>query len=128
MPNRSVIATEQAPAAIGTYSQAIKTGNTVYLSGQIALDPASGELMNASIETEIRQVFANLSAVCEAAGGNLQQVVKFNIYLIDLGNFAQVNDIMVELLQKPYPARATLGIASLPKGARVEIDAVMVID
>lgn len=128
MPNRSVISTDQAPAAIGTYSQAIKTGNTVYLSGQIALDPASGDMVNASVDAEIQQVFANLSAVCAAAGGNLQQVVKFNIYLTDLGNFGRVNDAMVKLLQKPYPARATLGIASLPKGARVEIDAVMVID
>ena len=128
MPNRSVIATDQAPAAIGTYSQAIKAGDTVFLSGQIALDPATGELVNHSMAAEIEQVFANLTAVCEAAGGSLQQVVKFNIYLTDLGNFALVNDTMVKLLQKPYPARATLGIASLPKGARVEIDAVMVID
>lgn len=127
MPNRSVIVTDKAPAAIGTYSQAIKTGDTVYLSGQIALNPA-GELVNDSVEAEVRQVFANLSAVCEAAGGNLQQVVKFTIYLTDLANFALVNDTMIELLQAPYPARATLGIASLPKGARVEIDAVMVID
>lgn len=127
MPNRSVIATDKAPTAIGTYSQAIKTGNTVYLSGQIALSP-EGDMVNDTVEAEVRQVFANLSAVCEAAGGSLQQVVKFTIYLTDLANFGLVNETMLELLQAPYPARATLGIATLPRGARVEIDAVMVID
>ncbi len=128
MPNRSVISTGQAPDAIGPYSQAIKAGGTVYLSGQIALDPETGELVNDSVEAEAKQVFSNLKAVCEAAGGSLEQVVKFNIYLTDLGNFGLVNDIMKTLLEAPYPARATLGIASLPKGARVEIDAILVID
>lgn len=128
MPNRSVISSEQAPAAIGTYSQAIKTGNSVYLSGQIALDAATGEMNNASIETEIEQVFSNLAAVCEAAGGSLQQVVKFTIYLTDLAHFGLVNDAMERTLQAPYPARAAIGVAALPRGARVEADAIMVID
>lgn len=127
MTNRSVISTDKAPSAIGPYSQAIKTGDTVYLSGQIALDPESGELVNHSMDAEIRRVFDNLSAVCEAAGGALGDMVKLNIYLTDLNDFALVGDVMKTYLAEPFPARATLGIAALPKGARIEIDGFMVI-
>lgn len=128
MPNRSVISTNNAPGAIGPYSQAIKTGNTVYLSGQIPLDPATGEMVNDSFQAEVDQVFKNLTGVCEAAGGALKDIVKFNIYVTDLANFAVVNATMERLLEKPYPARATLEISGLPKGAQVEIEGVMVID
>lgn len=125
---RQIIQTEAAPAAIGTYSQAVRCGSTVYLSGQIALDPASMELRNATIEDEIHQVFTNLRAVAEAAGGSLAQIAKLGIFLTDLGHFATVNRIMGEYFQPPFPARAAVGVAALPKGARVEADAVMVLD
>ena len=125
---REIINTDKAPQAIGTYSQAVKIDNTVYLSGQIPLIPATMEMNNADIATEIRQVFDNLSAVAQAAGGSLQDIAKLNIFLIDLNHFALVNEIMAEYFQQPYPARAALGVASLPKEAGVEMDAVMVID
>src|ERR1043165_3939763 len=122
---RENIHTNDAPAAIGTYTQAVKVGDTVYLSGQIPLDPKSMTLTNASIEDEINQVFKNLRAVAVAAGGTLQHVVKLNVFLTDLGNFAKVNEIMSQYFQQPYPARAAIGVASLPRGARIEADAVM---
>lgn len=123
---RQIIATPEAPAAIGTYSQAVKAGNTVYLSGQIGLDPASMQLVD-GIEAQIHQVFANLRAVAQAAGGNLADVVKLNVFLTDLGHFAKVNEIMAQYFSVPYPARAAVGVASLPRGALVEADAVMVL-
>jgi reactive intermediate/imine deaminase len=126
--SREIIATENAPAAIGTYSQAVKVGNTVYLSGQIPLVPATMEMVNTGIADEIHQVFRNLSAVCEASGGSLQQIAKLNIFLTDLGNFATVNSIMAEYFQQPYPARAAIGVAQLPKAAGVEMDGILVLD
>lgn len=125
---RQIIHTDQAPAAIGPYSQAVRCGDTVYLSGQIPLDPATMELVNASVEDEIHQVFRNLRAVCNAAGGSLADIAKLNIYLTDLGNFPLVNGIMAEYFSEPYPARAAIGVSQLPKGARVEADAVLVLD
>ena len=114
--SREIISTDKAPQAIGTYSQAVKAGNTVYLSGQIPLDPATMEMVNSDITAEIHQVFKNLTAVCEAAGGSLQDIAKLNIFMTDLGNFATVNAIMAEYFQQPYPARAAIGVAALPKG------------
>lgn len=122
---RKTISTDSAPRAIGAYSQAVRAGGTVYLSGQIALDPTSGEMISGEFEPQVRQVFANLSAVAAAAGGTLDDAVKLNIYLTDLSNFAIVNNVMAELFIQPYPARATIGIASLPRGALIEIDAVL---
>ena len=124
---REIIRTEQAPAPIGTYSQAVKVGDTVYLSGQIPLDPATMELA-AGIEAQIRRVFGNLGAVAEAAGGDLAKVVKLTVFLTDLSHFPLVNQIMAEYFQEPYPARAVIGVAALPRGAAVEMDAVMVLD
>jgi reactive intermediate/imine deaminase len=124
---REIIKTEQAPAAIGTYSQAVKVGATVYLSGQIPLDPSTMELVEGT-EAQIRRVFDNLSAVAQAAGGSLGQVVKLTIFLIDLRHFALVNRVMAEYFQEPYPARAAVGVATLPRGAQVEMDAVLVLD
>lgn len=121
-----VISTDKAPAAIGTYSQAVQVGNTVYFSGQIPLDPESMELQNDSIETQIHQVFKNLSAVAAAAGGSLNDIVKLNIFLTDLSCFAKVNEIMSEYFEQPYPARAAIGVKELPKGANVEMDGIMV--
>lgn len=126
--SREIVHTADAPAAIGTYSQAVKVGRTVYLSGQIPLDPVSMALTNASIEDEIHQVFKNLAAVAKASGGGLQNLVKLNIYLTDLGHFAKVNEIMGQYFQQPYPARAAIGIASLPRGSRIEADGVLVLD
>lgn len=126
--SRTIIKTDDAPAAIGTYSQAVKCGNTVYLSGQIPLDPKTMTLVNATIEDEIHQVFKNLRAVAMAAGGGLGDFAKLNVFLTDLGHFAKVNEIMATYFAEPYPARAAIGVASLPRGARVEADAVMVID
>lgn len=123
---RNAIATEHAPAAIGPYSQAVRAGGTVYLSGQIPLDPASGELVQADIATEARRVFDNIKAVCEAAGGSLDEVARIGIYLTDLSDFAAVNAVMADYFQAPYPARSTIQVAGLPKGARVEVDAVLV--
>ncbi len=125
MSKREIIATDQAPAAIGTYSQAVKVGNTVYLSGQIPLDPASMTLVEGDIEASIVRVFDNLQAVAKAAGGSLQDVVKLNVFLTDLGNFAKVNEVMARYFQQPYPARAAIGVAALPKGAQVEMDCVL---
>jgi reactive intermediate/imine deaminase len=122
---REIIRTEKAPQAIGTYSQAVKAGNTVYLSGQIPLDPATMELVTDSMEAQIRRVFDNLKAVAEAAGGGLSDVAKLNIFLTDLSHFALVNQVMAEYFSEPYPARAAIGVASLPKGAAVEMDAVL---
>ncbi len=127
MTNKVVISTDQAPQAIGTYSQAVKTGNTVYLSGQIPLDPASGEMVSDDIEQQINRVFSNLAAVAVAAGGGLQDIVKLNVYLTDLADFPQINEAMASLFTEPYPARAAIGVAALPKDAKVEVDAVMVI-
>jgi reactive intermediate/imine deaminase len=123
---KTIIATPAAPAAIGTYSQAVRAGNTVYLSGQIGLDPASMQLVD-GIEAQIHQVFGNLRAVAIAADGSLADVVKLNVFLTDLGHFAKVNEIMAQYFGQPYPARAAVGVASLPRGALVEADAVMVI-
>lgn len=128
MPNRSIISTEKAPKAIGTYSQAVKVGDTVYLSGQIPLDPKSMRLSTGDMEAQIVQVFENLKAVCEAAGGSLQQIVKLNIFLIDLKHFALVNEVMARYFQQPYPARAAVAVAALPKDAQVEMDGIMVIE
>ena len=124
---KEIIATNQAPQAIGTYSQAVKVGNTVYLSGQIALIPETMELREGDISERIHQVFKNLTAVCEAAGGTLQDIVKLNIYLTDLAHFATVNEIMAQYFEQPYPARAAVGVKELPKGTDVEMDAVMVL-
>ena len=123
--SREIISTEKAPQAIGTYSQAVKTGKTVYLSGQIPLVPETMEMVGGDIEQQIRRVFDNLSAVAEAAGGSLADVAKLNIFLVDLSNFAKVNEVMAEYFNEPYPARAAIGVASLPKDAGVEMDAVM---
>lgn len=128
MSNKSIIQTENAPEAIGTYSQAVKVGDTVYLSGQIPLVPETMELVGGEIDHQIKQVFDNLKAVCEAAGGDLSNIVKLNIFLTDLNNFATVNGIMATYFERPYPARAAIGVASLPKGAEVEMDGILVLD
>ena len=122
---RQIIQTDQAPKAIGTYSQAVKVGNTVYLSGQIPLDPQTMNLVEGDMSAQIRRVFDNLSAVAKAAGGTLNDVAKLNIFLTDLNHFALVNEIMAQYFDQPYPARAAIGVAALPKGAVVEMDAVM---
>ncbi|MGM0571039.1 RidA family protein [Marinobacter sp.] len=127
MSNKSIIQTDAAPEAIGTYSQAVKAGDTVYLSGQIPLDPETMEVVAGDFADKTRRVFENLKAVCEAAGGGLQDIVKLNIYMTDLANFATVNEVMATYFQEPYPARAAIGVAALPKGVPVEMDAVMVI-
>lgn len=123
---RLIVATPHAPAAIGTYSQAVKVGDTVYLSGQIGLDPASMQLVD-GIDAQIVRVFDNLKAVAEAAGGSLGDVVKLNVFLTDLGHFAKVNETMAQYFAEPFPARAAVGVAALPRGALVEADAVMVV-
>lgn len=125
---RTPIHTDKAPAAIGTYSQAIKAGSTLYLSGQIPLDPKTMQLVEGDIDAHIARVFENLKAVAEAGGGSLAQVVKLNVFLTDLGNFSRVNEIMARYFRQPYPARAAIGVAALPKGAQVEMDAVIVLD
>ena len=122
---RKTIQTDHAPKAIGTYAQAVRTGNTVYLSGQIPLVPDTMELLDGDMDAQVRRVFDNLAAVAEAAGGSLADVVKLNVFLTDLGHFALVNEIMAEYFREPYPARAAVGVAALPKGAQVEMDAVM---
>ncbi|OGV49973.1 MAG: reactive intermediate/imine deaminase [Legionellales bacterium RIFCSPHIGHO2_12_FULL_42_9] len=122
------IHTELAPAAIGTYSQAIRFGNTVYLSGQIPLDPKTMQLCSEDIRAQIEQVLMNLSAVCEAAGGKLSQIVKLNVYLIDLNHFPLINEAMSRYFTEPFPARAAIGVAGLPRGALIEMDAVMMLD
>ena len=125
--DREVIQTDDAPQAIGTYSQAIKVGHTVYLSGQVPLVPETMELIEGGIEMQIRRVFDNLQAVARAAGGDLQDLVKLNVFLIDLVDFSSVNEVMADYFTQPYPARAAIGVAALPKGARVEMDAVMLL-
>ncbi|TWH71481.1 reactive intermediate/imine deaminase [Azomonas agilis] len=125
--SKMVISTDKAPAAIGTYSQAIKVDNTVYLSGQIPLDPVRMVLVEGDFEAQAVQVFENLKAVAEAAGGSLNDIVKLNIFLTDLGNFAKVNEVMSRYFQQPYPARAAIGVASLPRAAQVEMDGVLVL-
>jgi reactive intermediate/imine deaminase len=124
---KEIIKTTSAPEAIGTYSQAVKVGNTVYLSGQIPLIPGGSELDAANIRAQVARVFENLSAVARAAGGGLQDVVKLNVYLTDMKDFPLVNEVMAEYFQQPYPARAAVGVAALPRGASVEMDAIMVL-
>lgn len=123
--SKEIISTDKAPQAIGTYSQAVKVGKTVYMSGQIPLVPETMEMVAGGIEADIHQVFKNLTAVAEAVGGSLADVAKLNIFLTDLGNFAIVNTIMAEYFEQPYPARAAIGVAQLPKDAAVEMDAVL---
>ena len=125
--SKSIIQTDKAPQAIGTYSQAVKAGNTVYLSGQIPLDPASMEVVQGDMAVQITRVFDNLKAVAEAAGGGFADIVKLNIFLTDLSHFTLVNEIMSGYFEQPYPARAAVGVASLPKGVAVEMDAIMVL-
>lgn len=125
--NKKIIETQDAPAAIGTYSQAVAVGGTVYLSGQIPLDPRTMELVGADPKAQIRQVFENLAAVAAAAGGSLADIVKLTVYLTDLGHFPLVNEAMAQYFSAPYPARAAVGVAQLPKGAGVEADAIMVL-
>ena len=125
---RQIVHTAQAPAAIGPYSQAVRSGTTVFLSGQIPLDPATGELVAGDISTQARRAFENLRAVCEAAGGSLDGIVRLGLYLTDLGDFAAVNAVMGEYFKAPYPARSTVEVAGLPRGAAFEVDAVMVLD
>jgi reactive intermediate/imine deaminase len=125
---REIIQTDRAPQAIGTYSQAVRSGNTVYLSGQIPLVPETMELLEGDMEAQVRRVFDNLAAVAEAAGGSLTDVVKLNVFLTDLGDFAIVNEVMAAYFQPPYPARAAIGVAALPRGAQVEMDAVLELD
>ncbi|MEO0442205.1 MAG: RidA family protein [Pseudomonadota bacterium] len=127
MTNKATISTDKAPEAIGTYSQAIKTNNTVYLSGQIPLDPESMTLVEGDFDTQAHQVFKNLRAVCEAANGSLADIVKLTIYLRDLSHFATVNEVMAQYFEQPYPARAAVGVKELPKDAAVEADGIMVI-
>jgi reactive intermediate/imine deaminase len=122
---RETIQTDRAPQAIGTYSQAVRCGSTVYMSGQIPLVPETMELVEGDMDAQIRRVFDNLSAVAEAAGGSLDNVAKLNVFLVDLGHFVLVNKIMAGYFQEPYPARAAIGVASLPKGAQVEMDAIL---
>jgi reactive intermediate/imine deaminase len=126
--SRTPVHTEHAPAAIGPYSQAVRCGGTVYLSGQIPLDPATMELVAGDVSTQARRVFENLTAVCKASGGSLAEVARIGIYLTNLGDFAAVNAVMTEYFSQPYPARSTSGVASLPRGAQVEVDAVLVLD
>lgn len=125
--SKSIVATPAAPAAIGPYSQAVRVGNTVYLSGQIALDPASGQLVSGGFDAEVDQVFRNMKAVVEAAGASLADVVKLTLFLTDLTHFPQVNQIMQTYFAAPYPARSTVGVASLPRGAAFEAEAVVVL-
>ncbi len=126
--SRQIVQTPNAPQAIGPYSQAVRTGKTIYMSGQIALDPSSGQMVEGGIDAQIHRVFRNLKAVAEAAEGSLADAVRLTIYLTDLADFPRVNEIMAQYFQQPYPARATVGVAALPKAARVEIDAILVFD
>lgn len=125
---RQIISTPDAPQAIGTYSQAVRVGPTVYISGQIPLDPATGQLVSGEIDAEIRRVFDNLAAIAKAAGGSLRHAVRVTVYLTDLVHFAQVNEIMAQYFPQPWPARAAIGVAQLPRGARVEIDCILHLD
>jgi len=125
---RQIISTADAPQAIGTYSQAVRIGPTVYISGQIPLDPSTGQLVSGDIDTEIHRVFDNLAAIAKAAGGSLRHAVRVTVYLTDLVHFAKVNEIMAQYFPEPWPARAALGVAQLPRGARVEIDCILHLD
>ena len=125
--SKAIVSTSAAPAAIGPYSQAVKVGSTVYTSGQIGLDPVRGELVVPDFEAQVRQAFANLTAVAQASGGSLADAVKLTLFLTDLGKFAQANAIMAEVVPQPFPARSTVGVASLPKGAQFEVEAVLII-
>ena len=122
---RQIINTPLAPKAIGTYSQAVRAGDTVYISGQIPLDPASGQLLSGDIEAEIRRVFDNITAIAKAAGGSLEQAVKLTVFLTDLAHFPKVNEVMATYFSEPYPARAAVGVAALPRGARVEVECIL---
>ncbi len=124
---RTVVATADAPAAIGPYSQAIRVDRTVYLSGQLALDPATGQLVEGGFESQVRRAFANLDAVARASGGSLADCVKLTLFLTDLAHFSVVNAVMEQLFPKPFPARSTVGVASLPRGAQFEVEAIMVL-
>jgi len=126
--SRTPIRTEKAPAAIGPYSQAVRSGGLVFLSGQIPLDPATGQLVDGDIAAQTRRVFDNLKAVCAAAGGSLDGIVRAGIFLTDLGNFAAVNAVMAEYFSEPYPARSTIQVSGLPRGAQVEVDAILVVE
>lgn len=126
--NRRRIHTDDAPKAIGTYSQAVQTGETVYLSGQVPLDPATMKVVDGPIEQQIERVFKNLAAVAEAAGGSMANIAKLTVYLTDLGHFSHVNEVMARFFEEPYPARAAVGVAALPLGVPVEIDAILVLD
>ncbi|QSQ41532.1 RidA family protein [Xanthomonas translucens pv. undulosa] len=126
--SRQIIHTEQAPASIGPYSQAMRAGNTVYFSGQIPLDPATGEVVPGDVGAQARRAFDNLKAVAEAAGGSLDRIVRLGLYLTDLSQFAQVNTVMQDYFQAPFPARSTVEVSALPKGVGFEVDAVMVLD
>ena len=128
MPKRSTISTDNAPAAIGPYSQAVAIDSTVYLSGQIPLDPVSGDIVSDDFIAQARQVFRNLGAVAEAAGGSYAELVKLNVYLTDLGRFADLNRIMVDYFSEPFPARAAVQVAALPRGVQIEVDAIMVLE
>ncbi len=123
--NRQIIHTDRAPQAIGTYSQAVRVADTVFVSGQIPLDPATGQLVSGDIEAEIRRVFENLKAIAEAAGGTLANAVKVTVFLTDLVHFSKVNEVMAAYIKEPYPARAAVGVAQLPRGARVEIECIL---
>lgn len=125
---REIIQTDQAPAAIGAYSQAVKVGDTVYLSGQLPLDPATMQLVTGDMDAQIRRVFDNLAAVARAAGGSLADTVKLNVFLTDLGHFAKVNEIMADYFSQPYPARAAIGVAALPRDAQIEIEGILVLE
>lgn len=125
---KQVIKTDKAPQAIGTYSQAVRVDSTVYLSGQIPLVPETMEIVKGNVSAQIERVFENLKAVVEAAGGTLANVVKLTVYLTDLANFARVNEVMASYFQEPFPARAAIGVAALPKGVAVEVDAILVLD
>ncbi|MBZ0223502.1 MAG: RidA family protein [Dokdonella sp.] len=122
---RSIIHSDQAPKAIGPYSQAVRVGSTIYLSGQTPLDPATGKLVEGDISAQAQRVFDNLAAVCKAAGGSLADIVRVGVYLTDLGNFAAVNEVMKQRFAEPYPARSTIGVRELPVNAQVEVDAIM---
>ncbi len=128
MTRRKTVHSTKAPNAIGTYSQAVRAGNTVYVSGQIPLDPDTMELVDGDFRKQAHRVFENLNAVAKAAGGSLADVVKLNVFIIDMANFSIVNEVMGEYFRKPYPARAVIGVATLPKGARLEIDAILELD
>lgn len=126
--SRQIIHTDKAPAAIGPYSQAVRAGNTVYLSGQIPLDPATGLVVEGGIDAQTRRAFDNLVAVCESAGGSLEKIVRLGLYLTDLGEFSTVNAVMGEYFNAPFPARSTIEVSGLPRGVLFEVDAVMVLD